>query len=87
MTKCVKYRKSLLSKSRSRSKDIKPLEVNTSSVSSRSSSEDSCATPASSGDSGSESGITQARVDQLISTQINKLSESFADSCCNSRYR
>ena len=80
MTKYVKHRKSLLSKSRSRSKDKKPSEVNTSSVRSRSSSEDLCATPAVSGDSDFVSGISEARVDQLISTQINKLSVSFAAS-------
>ena len=70
MTKYVKHRKSLLSKSRSRSKDKKPSEVNTSSVRSRSFSEDSCAIPAGPGDSGSVSGISEARVDQLISSQV-----------------
>ena len=43
-TKYVKHRKSLLSKSRSRSKDKRPSEVSTSSVRLCSSSKDSCAT-------------------------------------------
>ena len=80
MTKYVKQRKPLLSKSRSRSKDKKPSEVNVLSVRLRSSAENSCATLAVSGDSGSVSGISEAMVDQLISSQVNKLYESFAAS-------
>ena len=80
VTKYVKNKKSLASKLRSRSKAKKPSEVNTSSVRSRSSSEDSCATPSGSGDSVSITSLTEARVQQLISSQLNKLSDSFAAS-------
>ena len=68
MTKHVKHMKSLASNSRSRSKAKKPGEVNTSSVKSCSSYEDSCATPSGFGDLVSVVGLTEARVEQLISS-------------------
>ena len=80
MSKYVKHRKSLVSKSRSRLKDKKPWEVNTSDVRSRSSSEDSCATPAGSRDAGSVTGLTETRVEQLITSQLRKLSDFLAPS-------
>ena len=61
--------KSLASKSQSRSKAKKPLEVITSSVRSHSSSEDSCATPSGSGNSVSVVGLTEARTAYFFSAQ------------------
>ena len=72
MLKYVKHMKSLASKPRSLTKAKKPLEVRTSDIRSRSSSGDSGATPSGSGDSVSVAAITEARVEELISTQHSK---------------
>ena len=79
MLKYVKHMKSLANKSRPR-KAKKPSEVKFSDARLRSSPGDSGATPSGSADASSVACVTEARVEELISCQISKLSSSFAPS-------
>ena len=79
MLKYVKHMKSLANKSRPR-KAKKPSEVKFSDARLRSSPGDLGATPSGSADASSVACVTEARVEELISCQISKLSSSFAPS-------
>ena len=80
MNRYVKHMKSLTTKSRSRTKSKRSLDVKTSDVRSRSSSGDLDATTSGSGKLIPASSVTEARVEELISSLMSHLSSSFAAS-------
>ena len=78
MNRNVKHMKSLVKKSRSRAKCRRSLDAKTSDVKSRSSSGISGATPLGSGESIPASSVSEARVEELISSHMSRMSSSFA---------